>query len=69
MAPTYTGSCTASMPNTTHSEWIKANPQKNKSLCPHTKTVACSCRAFVSANHPKFLNKCTCNHDNKVHNK
>ena len=68
MAPSNTGSCTASMPNQKHKDWLKANPQKSPNLCPFPKTVRCSCGGFVSANHAKYVNKCVCNHDNKVHN-
>ncbi|KAK4155263.1 hypothetical protein C8A00DRAFT_13667 [Chaetomidium leptoderma] len=62
------GSCTAAKPNPKYSEWVRNNPTKSKSLCPHPKTIACTCSRFAWCGSDTYKNKCTCNHDNKVHN-
>ncbi|KAK4041926.1 hypothetical protein C8A01DRAFT_14415 [Parachaetomium inaequale] len=62
-----TGRCTNSNPNPQYKAWVSENPNTSVKLCPHLKTVPCTCSAFVNANNPRFPNKCTCNHDNSAH--
>lgn len=68
MPATNAGSCTNAVTNPEWTKWNKENPGKEK-LNPKMKKIACTCRAFVNANNRKYPNKCTCNHDNAVHNK